>query len=63
MDSTTEIIGHLYVALATAAGGRDLLDDSNRILTSALQSGAISRPETRKAISSLIVTTTSPEKV
>jgi hypothetical protein len=57
------MIGHLYIALATAAGGRGLLDDSNRILRDALNSGAISRPETRKAISSLIVTTTSLEKV
>lgn len=63
MDNpANEIAGLLYVALATAVGGRDLLDDSNQILRNALESGSISRPHTRQAIAALIATTTSAEK-
>jgi hypothetical protein len=57
MDSTNEVIGCLYVALATAAGGRELLDNSNDILKAALTSGAISREDTRAAISALVKAT------
>jgi hypothetical protein len=54
-----EVIGLLYIALATAAGGRALLDDSNAILRKAMEAGTISRPDTRRAIASLIATTSS----
>jgi hypothetical protein len=57
MDSTNEIISVLYVALATAAGGRELLDNSNDILRTAVETGAISRPDTRRAIAALIAAT------
>jgi hypothetical protein len=57
MDSTNEVISVLYVALATAAGGRELLDNSNDILRTAIETGAISRPDTRRAISALIAAT------
>jgi len=57
MDNTNEVVGLLYVALATAAGGRELLDDSNQILLDALKSGSISRPDTRQTITALIATT------
>jgi hypothetical protein len=57
MDQTNEVISILYVALATAAGGRELLDNSNDILKSALDTGAVSRPDTRRAISALIAAT------
>jgi hypothetical protein len=57
MDSTSEIVTVLYVALATAAGGRELLDSSNDILRTAIESGSISRPDTRRAISALIAAT------
>jgi hypothetical protein len=55
MDS--EMISILYVALATAAGGRELLNNSNDILRTAIETGAISRPDTRRAISALIAAT------
>ena len=42
MDSTKEIVGLLYISLATAAGGRKLLDDSNKIVRKALVSIASS---------------------
>jgi hypothetical protein len=57
MDSMKEMVGLLYVALATAAGGRELLADSNQILREALESGSISRPDTRQAIMALVATT------
>jgi hypothetical protein len=57
MDNTNEVCGLLYVALATAAGGRELLDDSNEILRKAMKLGTISRPDTRRAIAMLIATT------
>ena len=57
MDTTNEIVGLLYVALATAAGGRDLLDKSNNILRAAVADGHISRPDTRKEIMALVATT------
>jgi hypothetical protein len=52
-----EIAALLYIALATAAGGRDLLEDSNQILRTAVQSGSISHPDTRQAIIALLATT------
>jgi hypothetical protein len=57
MDTTNEIVGLLYVALATAAGGRELLDESNEILRAAVECGHISRPDTRKEILAIIATT------
>lgn len=57
MDSMNEVVSLLYVALATAAGGRDLLDDSNQILRTAVENGNISRPDTRQAIMALVATT------
>jgi hypothetical protein len=57
MDPTSEIVSILYVALATAAGGRELLDSSNDILRTAVETGAVSRPDTRRAISALIAAT------
>jgi hypothetical protein len=62
MDPTTnEIASLLYVALATAAGGKDLLDDSNEILNRAVRNGSISRPDTRRAITALVALTSSKE--
>ena len=57
MSTMDEVVGLLYVALATAAGGRDLLDDSNKILRTAVETGRISRPDTRQAIMALVATT------
>jgi hypothetical protein len=57
MDSTSEMVTALYVALATAAGGRELLTHSNDILREAVETGAISRPDTRRAIAAPIAGT------
>jgi hypothetical protein len=58
MDSNlNEMIVAVYVALAHAAGGRVLLEDANDILRTAVESGAISRADTCKAISALIAAT------
>ena len=54
MDSLREVVGLLYVALASAAGGDKLLQDSNRLLRDAVVAGAIANPETRNAIMALV---------
>jgi hypothetical protein len=54
MDSLREVVGLLYSALAVAAGGDDLLRDSNQILRDAVDAGAISDPETRTTIMNLV---------
>jgi hypothetical protein len=58
MDSSAkEVVGLLYVALATAAGGQELLDDANDILLQAIETGSINRPDTRQAILAIVATT------
>jgi len=54
MDSLREVVGLLYVALASAAGGDELLHDSNQLLRDAVEAGAIANPETRDAIMALV---------
>jgi hypothetical protein len=54
MDDTNELCSLLYVALATAAGGRELLDQSNDILRTAVDTGRVSRPDTRRTIKTLL---------
>ena len=56
MNSMHEIVGLLYVALAIAAGGSDLLEDSNDILRAAIDRGSLS-PDARQALKALIATT------
>ena len=56
MDTMQEMVGLLYVSLAIAAGGSDLLEDSNDILRAAIERGSIS-PETRQALKALVATT------
>jgi hypothetical protein len=58
--STQEVIGLLYVSLAIAAGGRDLLKDSNDILRKAVEAGSVSR-DASAAIKALVATT-SPDR-
>jgi hypothetical protein len=60
MDSLREVVGLLYVALASAAGGDELLHDSNQLLRDAVEAGAIANPATRKTIM-LIVKDCSPD--
>jgi hypothetical protein len=56
MNSMREVVGLLYVSLAIAAGGNDLLEDSNDILRTVIESGSLS-PDARQALKALIVTT------
>jgi hypothetical protein len=56
MNGTLEIIGLLYVALAIAAGGSDLLEDSNDILRAAIDRGSLS-PDARQMLKALVATT------
>jgi hypothetical protein len=56
MNSMQGIVGLLYVSLAIAAGGNDLLEDSNDILRTAIESGSIGA-DTRQAIMALVATT------
>jgi hypothetical protein len=56
MNSMKEIVGLLYVSLAIAAGGSELLEDSNDILRAAIESDSIG-PDTRRTIMALVATT------
>ena len=56
MNSMQEVVGLLYVSLAIAAGGKDLLEDSNDILRTAIESGSLS-PDARQALKALVATT------
>jgi hypothetical protein len=51
-----EIVGLLYVSLAIAAGGNDLLEESNDILRIAIERGSVS-PDTRQALKALVAAT------
>jgi hypothetical protein len=59
MDSTNELSCILYIALSQAVGGRELLDSSNAILRSAIDTDRITRPDTRRAIKMLLALTES----
>jgi hypothetical protein len=59
MDSTKEIVGLLYISLATAAGGRKLLDDSNKIVRKALDAGAVGNVDARRTLQALLASTAS----
>jgi hypothetical protein len=54
-----ETLGLIYIALASAHGGADFLDDSNAILLSVIRNNLVSEP-VRNAIFSL-VSSTSPQ--
>jgi hypothetical protein len=54
MDSLHEVVGLLYVALASAAGGDKLSCDSNKLLRNAVESGAVTNPATRMMIMLLV---------
>lgn len=54
MDSFREVLGCVYVALAEAAGGDDVLRDANTILTDAVNAGLIVDPVTRSTIMALV---------
>jgi hypothetical protein len=56
MNSMQEVVGLLYVALAIAAGGTDLLEESNDILRTAMERGSLS-PGARQTLKALVATT------
>jgi hypothetical protein len=61
MNSMQEVVGLLYVSLAIAAGGNDLLEDSNDILRTAIESGSLS-PDARQTIKALVATTSKQKR-
>lgn len=58
MESFRQALGAIYVALAEAAGGDEVLDRANVILTDAINTGAIDDPYARSAIAALVRNTT-----
>jgi hypothetical protein len=57
MEAFREIVGALYVALATAAG-EDVLADANNLLRDSLNAGCINDPYARTVIETLVRNTT-----
>ena len=56
MNSMHEVVGLLYVSLAIAAGGNELLEDSNDILRIAIERDSVS-PDARQVLKALVATT------
>jgi hypothetical protein len=48
------MIGTIYLALAEAAGGDDVLEDANQIIIDALDSGAVDDIYARSALLTLV---------
>jgi Asp-tRNA(Asn)/Glu-tRNA(Gln) amidotransferase B subunit len=57
-----ETLQLLYVAMLTAFGGGDLLDESNAILLNTIKNGLITNRAVRDAIFQLVSSTTSPDR-
>jgi 2-hydroxychromene-2-carboxylate isomerase len=57
MESFRQALGAIYVALADAAGGEQVLQGANRILTAAVDTGAVDDPYARAALRALIHST------
>jgi hypothetical protein len=53
MESMRQMIGAVYLAV-TAAGGEKALRSANRVLTLALEAGAVSDPYARSALRTLV---------
>jgi hypothetical protein len=54
MESFRQALGAVYFALAEAAGGDEVLDRANGVLTDAVSSGAIEDPYARAAVMALV---------
>jgi hypothetical protein len=54
MESFRQALGAIYIALAEAAGGDDVLERANNILTDAVDTGAVDDPYARSALSALV---------
>jgi hypothetical protein len=57
MESFRQALGAVYVALAEAAGGDNVLQKANEILTDAVDTGAVDDPYARRAIKALVRST------
>jgi hypothetical protein len=60
MESFRQMLGAVYVALAETAG-EGVLDDANRILMDAVDSGAVDDPYARSALQALVRSCNTPE--
>jgi len=58
MESFRQALGAIYVALADAAGGDDVLRNANIILTDAVDAGAVDDPYARTMLKWLVRDTT-----
>jgi hypothetical protein len=54
MESFRQALGAVYIALAEAAGGEEVLDRANVILTDAINSGAVDDIYARSALQALV---------
>ena len=54
MEAVRQMIGTIYLALAEAAGGDDVLEDANQITIDALDSGAVDDIYARSALLTLV---------
>ena len=54
MEAVRQMIGTIYLALAEAAGGDDVLEDANQIIIDALDSGAVDDIYARSVLLTLV---------
>jgi hypothetical protein len=54
MEAFRQMLGAVYVALAEAAGGDEVLDRANDILTDAVNTGVVDDPYARSALEALV---------
>ena len=54
MEAVRQMIGTIYLALAEAAGGDDVLEDANQITIDALDSGAVDDIYARSVLLTLV---------
>jgi hypothetical protein len=57
MESFRQALGAIYVALADAASGEQVLQDANSILTAAVDTGTVDDPCARAALRALVHST------
>jgi len=60
MESFRQCLGAIYVALADAAGGDEVLRNANTILSDAISAGAVDDPSAR-AMLKMLVEETAPD--
>jgi hypothetical protein len=62
MESFRQALGAVYVALADAAGGDDVLRNANVVLTDAVNAGAVDDPYARTMLKWLVRDTDPPPR-